>query len=341
MDLAVSIRDVASRAGVSFTTVSKVLNERPGDRTALETRRRIKQAAEELGYRPNAVAQSLRSRRTDIIGFYTGLMCVDMNDPFQAAVLNGLQEGCQQHNKDLLIHRRFFGHSPEDVYKDLSNHKVDGIVLPASCDDVIVQRLTAASFPAVGIATPDAGLPSVYVDSPDGFRRLAAHLAGLGHRRILYRTQRHDLLTDIDDTRRRRQAFESAGAEFGMEMLVSEASWEGALTDQEIALLLGPKANRPTAVACWNDRYAYQTLAFCRQVTACQVPGDLAVTGFDGFPPPYAEPAVPSDDGACALAGSLCLQAAVGLVVAMTKGGTRSERNRASGGPLSPATRPD
>ena len=318
MDLAVSIRDVASRAGVSFTTVSKVLNERPGDRTALETRRRIKQAAEELGYRPNAVAQSLRSRRTDIIGFYTGLMCVDMNDPFQAAVLNGLQEGCQQHNKDLLIHRRFFGHSPEDVYKDLSNHKVDGIVLPASCDDVIVQRLTAASFPAVGIATPDAGLPSVYVDSPDGFRRLAAHLAGLGHRRILYRTQRHDLLTDIDDTRRRRQAFESAGAEFGMEMLVSEASWEGALTDQEIALLLGPKANRPTAVACWNDRFAYQMMAFCRR-QGLQVPGDLAVTGFDGFRS-YAE--LPYRLTTVHAPWLECAQAAVGLVVTMTGGGS-------------------
>ena len=314
--MAVSIRDVASRAGVSFTTVSKVLNDRPGDRTAAETRRRIVLAAEELGYRPNAVAQSLRSRRTDIIGFYTGLICVDMTDPFQAQVLNGLQKGCQAHGKDLLLHRKFDRHAPEDVYKDLSNRKVDGIVLPAQCDDLIVQRLAAASFPAVGIAAPDAALPTVFVDSPDGFRQIAALLAGRGHKRVLYRSQRLDLLTDIDDLRPRRQAFEAAGAAHGLEVTVCESSDDGSLTAQEEALLLGPPAQRPTAAACWNDRFAYQTLVFCRR-HGLSVPGDLAVTGFDDFPPPLGLPLrlttvrAPWEE---------CAFTAVGLVSAMTKG---------------------
>ena len=314
--MAVSIRDVAARAGVSFTTVSKVLNDRPGDRTAAETRRRVRQAAEELGYRPNAVAQSLRSRRTDIIGFYTGLISVDMNDPFQAAIFNGLQAGCQTHHKDLLIHRKFYGHSAEDVYKDLSNRKVDGIVLPAQCDDVIIQRLVAASFPAVGIAAPDAGLPSVYVDSPDGFRQVAAHLAAQGHKKVLYRTQRLDLLADIDDTRRRRTAFQEAAAQHGMEVVVSDSNEAGDMTERDEALLLGPRSQRPTAAACWNDRYAYQTVAFCRR-HGLQVPGDLAVTGFDGFPPPLGlsfrltTVFAPWEKSAFA---------AVGLVSAMTKG---------------------
>lgn len=316
--MAVSIRDVAARAGVSFTTVSKVLNDRPGDRTAAATRRRIQQAAEELGYRPNAVAQSLRSRRTDIIGFYTGLLTLDMADPFQGAVFNGLQEGCRAHNKDLLIHRKFYGHSPEDVYKDLSNRKVDGIVLPAWCDDVIVQRLVAASFPAVGIAAPDAGLPSVYVDSPNGFRQVAAFLAAQGHKRVLYRTQRLDLLTDIDDIRPRRLAFETEAAQRGMEVIVCDSDVEGAITEREEALLLGPKAQRPTAAGCWNDRCAYQTMDFCRR-HGMQVPGDLAVTGFDGFPPPLGLPFrlttvfAPWQESAFA---------AVGLVAALAKGET-------------------
>ncbi len=316
--MAVSIRDVAARAGVSFSTVSKVLNDRPGDRTAAETRRRIRQAAEELGYRPNAVAQSLRSRRTDSIGFYTGLICLDMNDPFQAAVFNGLQEGCQAHNKDLLIHRKFYGQSPEDVCKDLSNRKVDGIVLPAWCDDVIVQRLVAAAFPAIGIAAPDAGLPSVYVDSPDGFRQVAAYLAAQGHKRVLYRTRRLDLLTDIDDIKRRRLAFEQAAAQQDMEVIVCESDEDGSVTEREEALLFSPRRERPTAAACWNDRYAYQTMVFCRR-HGIQVPGDLAVTGFDGFRAPLGLPFrlttvfAPWEESAFA---------AVGLVAAMTKGET-------------------
>ena len=315
-NLTVSIRDVAARAGVSFTTVSKVLNDRPGDRTAAETRRRIRQAAEELDYQPNAVAQSLRSRRTDSIGFYTGLICPDMTDPFQAAVFNGLHQGCQAHNKDLLIHRKFYGHPPEDVYKDLLNRKVDGIVLPAWCDDVIVQRLVAAAFPAVGIAAPDAGLPSVYVDSPNGFRQVAAYLAAQGHKRVLYRTQRLDLLTDIDDIRRRRHAFEQAAAQHGMAVVVSDSNEAGDITEREEAILFGPRPQRPTAAACWNDRYAYQTVAFCWR-HGMQVPGDLAVTGFDDFPVPFS---LPYRLTTVSAPWAECASAAVGLVAAMMKG---------------------
>lgn len=286
--MAVSIRDVASRAGVSFTTVSKVLNDRPGDRTAVETRRRVVQAAEELGYRPNAVAQSLRRRHTDIIGFYTGLISIDMTDPFQGAVLNGLQRGCEQHHKDLLIHRKFFGHSPEDIYRDLSNRKVDGIVLPAMCDDEIIQRLTSSSFPAVSIATPDAALPSVYVDSPGGFQRLAAYFAAAGHRRILHRTPPRDPRMKIEDAPRRRLAFVAACAEHGTEVIVCESGAEGVVTAEEEALLLGA-SKRPTAAVCWNDLSAHRLMAFCRQ-QGLQVPGDMAVSGFDGFPSQYDLP---------------------------------------------------
>jgi len=299
-----------------LTTVSKVLNERPGDRTAPETRLRIVQAAQELGYRPNAVAQSLRSRHTDTIGFYTGLISIDMTDPFHGAVLNGLQRGCEQHHKDLLIHRKFFGHSPEDIYRDLSNRKVDGIVLPAGCDDEIVQRLIASSFPAVGIATPDAALSTVYVDSPTGFHLLAAHLAERGHRRVLYRTQRQEQATEIEDTQRRLLAFQAAGAEWGIEVIVTGAGVDGAVTPEEEAILLGPALQRPTAAACWNDLFAHRTMAFCRQ-HGLQVPGDLAVSGFDGFLLPYDLPYrlttvfAPWEE---------CARTAVDLVVTMTGG---------------------
>ena len=312
--MTVSIRDVASRAGVSFTTVSKVLNDRPGDRTAVETRRRVVQAAEELGYRPNAVAQSLRRRHTDSIGYYTGLISVDISDPFQGAVLNGLQRGCEQFHKDLLIHRKFFGHSAEDIYRDLSNRKVDGIVLPAACDDEIIQRLAAASFPAVSIAAPDAALPSVYVDSPGGFQRLAAYFAGAGHRRVLHRTQGRDPRMKADDAPRRRLAFEAACAAHGLEVVICEAGEDGRVTAEEAALLLGPASKRPTAAACWNDLFAHQMMAFCR-TQGLQVPGDIAVSGFDGFAAPYALPYrlttifAPWEE---------CARTAIELVVALT-----------------------
>ncbi len=308
-----SIHDVAQQAGVSYTTVSKVLNRRPGDRTSPETRLRVIQAAQNLNYQPNAVARSLRSRRTDIIGFYTSDLVDDFSNPFISALLNGLQRGCQEHNKDVLIHRNFQGRSTDEVYADLVNGKVDGLVLPYGCDDFVVERLTRAKLPAVAVADRDSKLPSVFVDAPAGFRLLARHLAECGHRRVLYHDNERSMNAGVNV---RRWAFQEEAEGLGMTVSVGIGGPDGEVSGGEATLLLGPPSTRPTAVVCWNDHYAHRVMAFCRD-QGLRVPQDVAVAGFDGFSTTIS---LPYRLTTVAAPWAECAHTAVALIVALREG---------------------
>src|SRR5262249_47656133 len=118
-----TMKDIAERVGVSKMAVSAVLSGTSSTaRVSEATRERILAAARELRYRPNAIARSLRSKRTNIIGFYSGYRYIDPRNPFFAEIVGGLQEGCAEHRKDLLLHTVFQRASVDDIYGEL----VDG-----------------------------------------------------------------------------------------------------------------------------------------------------------------------------------------------------------------------
>ena len=144
-----TLRDVAKLAGVSPFTVSTVLNgARSSTRVSDATRERIHAAAKELGYRPNALARSLQSRRTNIIGLYFGYGSLEPHDPFHAEVLTGLQRGCEAFRKDLMIHYSFHKHSVDEVFSELAGGKIDGLVLLTSSKDPLVARVRYWSSPS-------------------------------------------------------------------------------------------------------------------------------------------------------------------------------------------------
>ena len=123
--------DIARRTGVSRVTVSAVLSASAGNNTrvAEATRQRILEAASELNYAPNGIAKMFRRSRTNIIGFYLGDWLLNTHDQFLAEIVSGLQIGCRKHRKDLLIHGTFPEQSVSDVYSELTNRKIDGLVL--------------------------------------------------------------------------------------------------------------------------------------------------------------------------------------------------------------------
>src|SRR5580700_11129467 len=103
---AATLQDVADRAGVSRCTASSIINgSRSGTRTSAATRERVRQAALELSYRPNAVARSLRHQSTQTIGFYNGYGYVDARNPFLSDLIAGMHYQCDHADYDLLIHR--------------------------------------------------------------------------------------------------------------------------------------------------------------------------------------------------------------------------------------------
>ena len=284
-----TMSDVAERAQVSKVAVSVVLHgTRTNTRVAETTRQRILQAAQDLQYTPNHLARALLRRRMNIIGLYLGDKYLDTRSLFMSEVVAGMQIGCHIHRKDLLIHGTFRGQSVADIHAEMLGGKIDGLVMFAKPDDPLAMRLAASSLPAVAIVDAVPNLPSVVADDRGGSEALAAHLAGRGHRQVLYR---RGPVTQTS-TVRRCLAFREAAAMHGM-AVVEDASiifTDGPLSRWEQDLLAGPADQRPTAVVCATDRIAYATVDYCQSL-GLQVPGDISVTGFDGMVPEM-QPAV-------------------------------------------------
>ncbi len=278
---AATLVEVAAQAGVNAAAASVVLNgSRSGTRVSPATRERILEAAERLQYSPNAVARALRKRSTDVIAFYDAQNPrPDIRTPFSTAIMAGIQLGCEQHEKDLLIHRRVDGHSDEAIFLRLLNGQIDGLIFSASIITPLIERLVASRLPVVTIVHQVPGAPSVGIDDAQGGRLLALHLAQKGYRRVLYRRTEAELPPTLEA---RFNAFCETARAHGITLMHSRN--DGFLPDEaETAMLLAPQGRRPDAVACWNDFSADGIAAFC-QARGLRIPEDIAIVGFDGLP---------------------------------------------------------
>jgi DNA-binding LacI/PurR family transcriptional regulator len=277
------MKDIAERVGVSKMTVSAVLSGTSSNVGVSEaTRARVMAVARQMRYRPNAIARSLRSRRTNIIGLYSGYQYVDPRNPFLAQIVGGLQEGCSEYRKDLLLHTVFRGDSADDIYAELADGRIDGLVMTAPPEHPLVERLAGSHLPVVVVADAVPNLPSVVVDDAQGARLTFDYLAQRGHRRMVYRSVDWHLFS----AERRRAAYFEIAAERGIEI----TEWcppqyiEAGDPFLETWLRQSPE-QRPSAVLCWNDLAAYDALAYCHR-RGLRVPEELAVAGFDGDPNP-------------------------------------------------------
>jgi DNA-binding LacI/PurR family transcriptional regulator len=275
----VSIKDIARESGLSVTTISRVLNDR-APHIPPSTRQRVRQVADRMGYRPNAIAQSLRQRSTNIIGFCSGNGgAVDLSDPFMAEVVEGMHKGAVEAGKDFLMQGAVAGRSAEGIYRELLNGKIDGLVLFTSPGAPLVELLSASTLPVVVITDAVPTLPSVVADDAGGSRMLARYLAGKGHTRVLYRKSPLHTESDV----RRLAAFCDEAAALGITIVDTiDHFWTYTLSEREKEWLRAPAGERPTAIVAWNDMVAYQALVPCLEM-GLRVPEDVAIVGFDGF----------------------------------------------------------
>lgn len=273
-----SLAEVAERAGVSRATASRALSNTARFAPSGTTQARVRQVAEELGYYPNSVAQSLRNRRSNHVGFYSENL--DVHHPFTAEVINGLLTGCAALRQDLMIHSRF-SNDPEETYRALMKGNLDALVVTSDGDEPLMRRLAASEMPVISLATNVPGLPAVHVDGRTGSEMLVAHLAQRGHRRVLY----HAEATGHGDADYRQTGFREAALTRGMEVAEIPAELNNGvdvLRREAVQLLTLPMEERPTAIACYSDYDAYQVLAHCRKI-GLRVPEDVALVGFDGM----------------------------------------------------------
>ena len=274
--MTVTAKDVARKLNLSQPTVSRILSGAPGHRASEDTRRRVEEAARQLGYRPNAVAQSLRRGRTDIIGVHTNHNYDARND-FYGTVIGALQCVCRAHHLDLLLHSAVHGTPAETMFDKLRDGRVDGLVLHASSGDPLVEMLGRSSLPVVAVADPLPGLPSVTCDDADGMRQLVAHLWEKGYRDFVFLAPDASLAS----VERRKTAFtrELKRRDIAPEnRAVSPVEFENAAPALDAIL----QRKKHTVVCCWNDRTAYNLLAECA-ARNIEVPQTLAIAGFDGL----------------------------------------------------------
>jgi DNA-binding LacI/PurR family transcriptional regulator len=178
-----TILDVAARAGVSKSLVSLVMQGR--DNVSEERRGRVLRAAEELGYRPNAVARSLVRQRTNLFG----VLLSDLHNPFFAEVIDGVQaEAADAGYRAIISTGDRVAHSEARALETLLELRTDGLILASPVLSMDAITLAGRELPTVLVArrTREPAVDSVANDDPGGAALADQHLASLGHVRIAH-----------------------------------------------------------------------------------------------------------------------------------------------------------
>lgn len=285
MSRRITLKDVAARAGVSYQTVSKVLHNQA--QVSEETRERILQAIEELGYRPNVMARNLKARESRMIGYSWRPVPPDQFNPILDKFLQSMLEATARAGYHILPFPCPSDHVQIDVYRELIyTNRVDGFVLSSTnLNDQRVAYLKEMDFPfvAFGRANPEWTFPYVDVDGAAGVGEAVRHLLDLGHRRIGLIGWPEDSLTGAF----RLNGYLEAMAEAG---IPPDPAWiirtEHSATSGQWAagqLLDLPPARRPTAIVVLSDVMAVGAMNEI-QDRGLEVGRDVAVIGFDDVP---------------------------------------------------------
>ena len=282
----VTLKQVAAEAGVSFQTVSKVLNG--SVRLPLGTQARIERAAEELGYRPSHRGRSLRAQRSWALGYSWAPAPPNLANPILDQFLQSMLRAADECGYHLLA----FPHSPlpedhQSSYRELiRTGRVDGFVLSnVEYGDPRVRLLLSEGFPfvAFGRSDPDLEVPWVDVDGAEGVRLATEHLLGKGHRRIAALAWPTSSRVGADRLNGYMQAMAAAGISPVPDWIArGQGQFEFGRAAAR-AWLTQPSDQRPTAIVGLNDAMAIGAMHAAREVGL--EPGrDLALTGFDDAP---------------------------------------------------------
>jgi len=273
-----SIREVAKRAGVSLGTVSNVLN-RP-EIVAEETRERVKQAIEEIGFVRNGSARQLRAGTSRHIG----LVVLDVANPFFTEVARGVEDLANQAGYAVILCNSDDSLEKETHYlRVLEEQRARGVLItPVQSDASYLQRLRQRGISVVLLDRPSRikDLCSVAVDDVRGGEMAAAHLLEQGHERIAFVHGPLSIRQCADRKRGVHRAIKAAGLDPEHALVdittAAQSAREGELTVEQ---LLNARV-KPTAVFCANDLLALGVMRGLIK-RGLSIPRDMAMVGYD------------------------------------------------------------
>jgi LacI family transcriptional regulator len=306
---AVTIRDVASKAGISVTTVSRVLNGK--DDVSEETAKKVLSVVQDLGYATSLAARGMRSHRTNVIG----LIVTDVASYYCQDIMRGVNRAIAKLDKHLIVYT-----SGVVDKENVAQHERSYVALlnGSITDGTIVVTPTATQFttyaPLVIIdpnnETPD--YPAIIATNQEGARTAMQYLTGLGHCRIGYITGRMELASSNQRLQGYKDGLAAAGIHLNEDLIeIGDYSTEMAVICAHKLLSL---PDRPTAIFAANDMSAMGVYQAAREL-GLHIPTDLSVVGFDNLhEAAYLNPPLTTIDQSIEQMGTMATEMVVKLV---------------------------
>jgi LacI family transcriptional regulator len=344
----VTLKELAARAQVHPSTISRVANRDPKLRIAPPTRRRIEALLRETEYRPNGVARGLKLRQTLVLA----VVIPDITNPFFAALFRGVEDAASPRGYNVLLCNTDGSPARQRSHlQSLHARRVDGVIMASSfLKDPTVRWLRHQGVPYVLVNrfSDEGHDPFVGSDDLVGGRLATEHLLALGHRRIGHLAGKLTVSTGL----MRRRGYLAALAERGLiaePRLVVESGYteEGGARAAEPLLEL---PDRPTAIFAVTDMTAVGAFGVARRM-GLRIPEDVAIVGYNDIPlatrmvPALTTVHVPIHDFGAAAARLLLEQIETGepsrqRVVFNPELIVRGSTVPGAGGPASPQPRP-
>ncbi|PQZ94712.1 LacI family transcriptional regulator [Arthrobacter sp. MYb227] len=271
--------DVAKLAGVSQSAVSRTYTK--GASVGAETRARVEAAAAKLGYRPNLIARSLMTRRTNIIGLAVG----GLANPFYAAIVEQLSNALQEIGYHVLLFTLTDETDSDELLQQVINLRLDALIMASvSLSSSLASSCQSNGIPVILVnrTTSADGCSSVSTDNEAGATMLAQYVIDAGHSRILYVAGTETTSTNLE---RERGLTSAIAARDGVAFQRIAGDYDFKTSAQEIAQLLSGSNFVPDAIFCANDFMAFAVMDALRFHHGLRVPQDISVVGFDDSGP--------------------------------------------------------
>lgn len=270
----ITAKEVARLAGVSQSAVSRTFTQ--GASVAPATRERVRQAAAQLGYRPNLLARSLITRRSNLIG----VIVPSLDNPFYAQVLEQLSAAFEPFGYRILLFSTANHEDSDPVLEEVLSYRVEALILvSASLSSSFAEQCHAIGLPVVlfNRRIDNDNISSVTSDNVIGARIIAAFLLAADHRHIAFIAGKPTSSTGRDRLQAFHETLEAAGRE-APATEIGGFSFEGGATAARCLLTAQPQTD---AIFCANDVMALAAIGVASQEFGRQVGKDLSIVGFD------------------------------------------------------------